>query len=230
MTTATQNARHQVRRAAGARQLGRRKARCIAVRFLTPPVEVGSRAGAPAVGGGFPVPLFRLQGGFTIPPWPRFQPLSRRTQRAVFPHCAFLLASHQGLWDLSGWERFRPLSRALHPVVLEQAQVRRQPLPPPPLPAEAPSFPCTHQMPSHLLFHPVFDVTKTPTRVTHRKVADPAPQDRVDQCDHAIDGLGLVPTEYLLQFPQQCRALLGSRRIPRPPDPSSAPYPPEVKA
>jgi hypothetical protein len=39
MTTATQNARHQVRRAAGARQLGRRKARCIAVRFLTPPVE-----------------------------------------------------------------------------------------------------------------------------------------------------------------------------------------------
>src|SRR5206468_7350249 len=28
--------------------------------------HVGSRAGAPAVGGGFPVPLFRLRNGFTI--------------------------------------------------------------------------------------------------------------------------------------------------------------------
>src|SRR5258708_4062682 len=62
------------------------------------------------------------------------------------------------------------------------------------------------------------------------KVADPAPQDRVDQRDHTTNGLGLVPTEYLLQFPQQCRALLQPGRIPRPPDASSAPHPPEVKA
>jgi len=47
-------------------QLGRHKARCVAVSLLMPPVEVGSRAGAPAVGGGFPVPLFRLWHGFTI--------------------------------------------------------------------------------------------------------------------------------------------------------------------
>src|SRR4029453_5433651 len=100
------------------------------------PSPVGSRAGAPAVGGGFPVPLFRLRDGFTIPPWPRFQPPPRQTQRADFPHCAFLLASHQGLWDLSCWERFRPLSWALPPVVLEQAQVLVEPLPTPPLPAE----------------------------------------------------------------------------------------------
>jgi hypothetical protein len=33
------NARGQTRQTAGARQLGRRKARCIPVRFLTPPVE-----------------------------------------------------------------------------------------------------------------------------------------------------------------------------------------------
>src|SRR5215469_11396634 len=96
-----------------------------------PPVEVGSRAGAPAVGGGFPVPLFRLRHGFTIPPWPRFQPPPRQTQRADFPHCAFLLASHQGLWDLSDWERFRHLSWALHPVVLKQGQVLVEPLPTP---------------------------------------------------------------------------------------------------
>jgi hypothetical protein len=36
--------------------------------FSLSPPPVGSRAGAPAVGGGFPVPLFRLRGGFTIPP------------------------------------------------------------------------------------------------------------------------------------------------------------------
>src|SRR5262249_32492285 len=152
----------------------------------------------------------------------------RQTERAVFPHSAFLFASCQGLWDLSGWERFQPWP--LYPVVLEQAQVRVQPLPTPPLPAEAPPLPCTHQMPSHLLFHPIFDVIQAPPGVPHHKVTDPARQDRVDQRDHAINGLGLVPTEYLLQFPQQCCAFLESGRIPCPPDPASAPHPPEVKA
>src|SRR5262245_62875038 len=117
---------------------------------LTPLLQVGSRAGAPAVGGGFPVPLFRSRNGFTFPPWPRFQPPPRQTQRADFPHCAFLLASHQGLWGLSGWECF-PLW-SLHPVVVEQAQVVIQPLPTPPLPAEALAIPCTHQVTSDLLF------------------------------------------------------------------------------
>src|SRR5262245_21830165 len=48
-----------------------------------PPLfQVGSRAGEPAVGGGFPAPLFRLRDGCTLPPWPRFQPPPRQTQRA----------------------------------------------------------------------------------------------------------------------------------------------------
>ena len=93
--------------------------------FSPGPPPVGSRAGAPAVGGGFPVPLFRLRNGFTMPPWLRFQPPPRQTQRAVFPHCAFLLASYQGLWGLSDWERFQPGS--VHPVVVEQAQALIQP-------------------------------------------------------------------------------------------------------
>src|SRR6266699_2420835 len=171
-------------------------------------LHVGSRTGARTVGEGFPTELFRLLGGFTIPPWPRFQLPPRQTERAVFPHSAFLFASCQGLWGLSCWERFRHPSWALDPVVFEQAQVRVQPLPTPPLPAEAPSFPCTHQMSPDLLFHPIFDKTKAPTGITHGKVADPAPQDRVDHRDHTTNGLRLVPTEYLLQFPQQCRALL----------------------
>jgi putative transposase len=33
-----------------------------------PRPPVGSRTGAPAVGGGFPVPRFRLWDGFTVPP------------------------------------------------------------------------------------------------------------------------------------------------------------------
>ena len=37
----------------------------------------------------------------------RFQSPPHQTQRADFPHCAFLLASHQGLWDLSCWRSFR---------------------------------------------------------------------------------------------------------------------------
>ena len=54
--------------ARGAAALGRDKARYVAARFLIPPVEVGSRTGARTLGGGFPVPHFRLWGGFTVPP------------------------------------------------------------------------------------------------------------------------------------------------------------------
>ena len=148
------------------------------------PPPVGSRTGARTVGGGFPDEFFRLLGGFTVPPWPRFQLPPRQTQHAVFPHCAFLLVSCEGLWDLSDWERF--LLRPTHPVVVEQPQGVVQPPPTPPLPAEAFSVPCTHQMPPHLLFHPVFDKTKASVRVSHGNIAHPSPQERVDQCKHAV--------------------------------------------
>jgi hypothetical protein len=55
--------------------------------------HVGSRTGARTLGGGFPAGLFRLLGGFTVPPSSRFQLPPRQTQRAAFPHCAFLFAS-----------------------------------------------------------------------------------------------------------------------------------------
>ena len=103
---------------------------------------VGSRTGAHTLGGGFPVPRFRLWGGFTIPPSSRFQLPPRQTQHADVPHCAFLRVSCGGLWDLSPWERFR--LRPPHPVVVQQPQGVIQPPPPPPLPAEALAVPCTH--------------------------------------------------------------------------------------
>ena len=49
------------------------------------------------LGGGFPAGLFRLLGGFTVPPSSRCQLPPRQTQRADFPHGAFLSASCRGL-------------------------------------------------------------------------------------------------------------------------------------
>src|SRR5262249_17795022 len=70
---------------------------------------------------------------------PRFQSPPRRTQRVDFPHYAHLLASHQGLWDLTCWSDFRLWSS--HPIAVEQLQVFVQPLPTPPLPPEALTLP-----------------------------------------------------------------------------------------
>ena len=39
----------------------------------------------PAVGGGFPFPLFRLRGGFTVPPWLRFPRPPYNPGRPDFP-------------------------------------------------------------------------------------------------------------------------------------------------
>jgi undecaprenyl-diphosphatase len=60
-------------------------------------LTVGSRTGARTVGGGFPGMLFRLHDGITVPPWSRFQFPPHQTERADFPHSAFLTASPQGL-------------------------------------------------------------------------------------------------------------------------------------
>src|SRR5713101_14092 len=163
-----------------------------------------------------------------MPPWPRFQPPPRQTQRAAFPHCAFLRASPPGLWDRACWERFRHRSWALHPVVLAQAPVLVQPLPPPPLPAAAPPCPCTPQMTPDFLFHPIFATTTAPPRLADSTVADPAAQARGDQRHHPLERLGWIPPKHLLQFPQQGWPLLQPRQIPRPPRASAAAHPPAV--
>src|SRR4029077_19891304 len=142
----------------------------------------------PAVGEGFPFLLFRLQDGFTVPPWltfpeaplsvgsrtgapaglstvPRFLSPPRRTQHADFPHCALPLASRQGLWDLSGRCRFR--SVVSHSIAVEQPESVVQPRPIPPLPAEAFSFPSLRQLAPDLLLHPIFDVAEALTGVSN---------------------------------------------------------------
>jgi len=90
----------------------------------------------------------------------RFPPPRLRTERAGFPHSAHLLASCHGLCVLSGWERCRPASQVADSVVSEEAESLVEPLPTPPLPAEAATLPRTHHVPPHLLFDPVSDVVE----------------------------------------------------------------------
>ena len=86
-------------------------------------------------------------------------PPSGREALASALHPAFLLASPQGLSDLSRWQRF---GRAAHPVAGEQPQVVIQPPPTPPVPTEAPLPPGAQQVPPDLLLHPVLDEAEAP--------------------------------------------------------------------
>ena len=59
---------------------------CILSRLNGWPVLCWDRARARRLsGGGFPAPPFRLRGGFTIPPWPRFPRPPYNPGRPVFP-------------------------------------------------------------------------------------------------------------------------------------------------
>ena len=101
---------------------------------------------------------------------------------------AHLSDSPQELWDLSCWGDFR--LKPLNLVAVEQLQGRVQPLPTPPRPAEALSFPSLHQLAPNLLLHPVLNEAKALAGVSDRKVIHPTAQHRVDQLDHPIYGLG----------------------------------------
>ena len=137
----------------------------------------------------------------TISTMPRFQPPPRRTQRADFPHYALLFASPQGLWDLSCRSDFR--HRSPNPVAVEQPQGFVQPLPTPPLPAEALSVLSTHHMAPDLLFYPVLDEAEALAGMPNREVVHPTAQDRVDQLHDPIHWLRLVAAEHVLELPQQ---------------------------
>src|ERR1039458_6753827 len=144
----------------------------------------------------------------TISTMPRFQLPPRRTQHADFlalssasvtpsrpchvsssrhversmrisSHCALLSASPQGLWDLSCRGDFR--HRSPNPVAVEQPQGFVQPLPTPPLPAEALSVLSPPHMAPDLLFYPVFDEAEALAGMPDREVIHPTAQHRIDQ-------------------------------------------------
>jgi hypothetical protein len=93
----------------------------------------------------------------------------------------------------------------------------------PPVPAEAFAFSSAHQMTPNLLFYPVLHITETPAGMADPKVVDPTSQNRVDQFDHPVHGLGLKATEDLLELVQKCGPRLHLRRYAHSPLTSQGP-------
>src|SRR5271168_1062024 len=66
--------------------IGRRPTTCDNLRSPTvPPAGWDRDRARPAVGEGFPVLLFRLQGGFTVSPWRTFLDAPLKSRTARFP-------------------------------------------------------------------------------------------------------------------------------------------------
>ena len=62
-------------------------------------------------------------------PWPRLQPPPRQTERADFPHSAFLMTSRQGLWGLSASSAFETGSQSLLHLVRSRSAFARAKIP-----------------------------------------------------------------------------------------------------
>src|SRR4029453_7017356 len=118
----------------------------------------------------------------------------------------------------------------MHSVVSKEPERVIEPRRTPPLPAEASPIPRPHQMAPDLPLDPLPHEGKAPTRMPDPEVVDPAPQLRVDLGDQRLDRLGLEASEYLLELPQQRRALFPLWRVLRPPAPPQGADAPEVKA
>src|SRR6266850_2366898 len=86
-----------------------------------------------------------------------------QTEHAHFEHSAFLLASCQGLCDLSGWIDFPLWLVVSCSIAIKEPEHVLEPLPTPSLPAEPLALPRTHQMSPNFLFHPVFDHREAPS-------------------------------------------------------------------
>src|SRR5262249_31221523 len=116
------------------------------------------------------------------------------------------------------------------PVAVEQPQAAIQPPPTPPVPTEAPLPPGAHQVPPHLLLHPVLDEAEAPARIPDRKVPDPAAQDRVDEGHHPSHGLRLKAPEDVPELLQQRRPLLQLGGVVGPPRALATAHPAELEA
>ena len=87
--------------------------------------------------------------------------------------------------------------------LLEQLQSLVQPLPTPPVPAEAASIPeIALRDAVDLLLYPVSNEAEALAGVSDGEVVHPAPQCRVDQLDYPIYRLGLESPEHILELTQ----------------------------
>jgi hypothetical protein len=57
-------------------------------------------------------------------------------------------------------------------------------------------------MAPYLLFYPVFDEAEALAGMPHCEVVDPPPQYRIDQLNHPVYRLGLIPSEHLFELAQ----------------------------
>ncbi len=117
-----------------------------------------------------------------------------------------------------------------HSVLVEEPEGAIQPFAAPPLPPEALALASPRQLAPNLLLHPVSNLREAPTRVAHRKVIDPAAQDRIDLLDQVPDGLRAIAPENQLELAQQGRPFLAFRRTQRHPSSPSTADPTELKA
>src|SRR5215831_13057452 len=72
-------------------------------------------------------------------------------------------------------------------------------------------------MSPHLPLQPIFDVSEATAGVTYGKVVHPTPDNRVYELDYPIYRLRDEASEDVLEFAQQCSALLELGGIIRPP-------------
>ena len=127
-------------------------------------------------------PASRVEGRRGTRRLARLLPPPPQTERADFPHSAFLPTSRQRLCDLSGgrdcWA-IRP-----HAIVEEDPHHARDLEPAPSIPPEAPTLPVPKPVPPQFALDPVADERKTPTGLPDRKVGHPTTQHRVDALHH----------------------------------------------
>ena len=102
-----------------------------------------ARARAPT-GGGFPSPLFRLGGGFTVPPWPRFPRPPYDPGRSDFPSPVLTLAFLQGPSRMTArFKRWSAYAPAVSGFPQDSSQLRGHSI----LPAQSPDAPWDRQVP-----------------------------------------------------------------------------------
>src|SRR6266513_582423 len=131
--------------------------------FPSPPLKVGSRTDAKLLRSDLSVaPRFlwecltnRIVSWFSVP--------AASNRACPFRALGFLLASCQGLCDLSGWSDFPLWLVVSCSIAIEEPEHVLEPLPTPSLPAEPLALPRTHQMSPNFLFHPVFDHREAPS-------------------------------------------------------------------
>src|SRR5215467_3404984 len=114
-------------------------------------------------------------------------------------------------------------------VAIVQPQRFVQPLPTPPLPAEALAVPGPRHMAPDLLFHPVFNEAEARAGISHRKVSHPTAKHWIDQLNDPIHRLRLVAAEYILELPQQRRSFLELGCVLRTPHATTAAHASEVE-